>query len=254
MLSQNELEKYNRQMMLKGFGQDGQEKLKKAKVLVAGAGGLGSPVSIYLTVAGVGRITIVDCDKVSLSNLNRQVMHWDKDIDRRKVESAGEKLKALNPDIQIITLDTMITEDNLFQIVGDNDLIVDAMDNISTRLLLNRAALQNNIPLFHGAIYGFEGRVSTIIPGKTPCLGCLYHEVTPAGKFPVIGTTPAIIGCIQATEVIKYIVGIGELLAGRLLIYDGLKLKFMEINISRKKGCIHCSKIPDSAGGKIDEH
>jgi molybdopterin/thiamine biosynthesis adenylyltransferase len=241
MLSQSEMEKYNRQIMIKGFGHDGQEKLKKAKVLIAGAGGLGSPVGIYLAAAGVGRITIVDCDNVSLSNLNRQVMHWNKDINRQKVDSAKEKLTGLNPDIQIITKDTRISDDNLFQLIGDNDLIVDAMDNIGTRLLLNRAALQNNIPLFHGAIYAFEGRVTTIIPGKTPCLGCLYHEVTQSSKFPVIGTTPAIIGCIQATEVIKYIVGIGDLLAGRLLIYDGLKLKFMEINISKKKSCKYCN-------------
>jgi len=243
MLSPRELEKYDRQMMIKDFGKEGQERLKKAKVFIAGMGGLGSPISIYLAVAGVGKLTIVDYDTVDLSNLNRQIVHWDKDIDRKKVESAYEKLSGFNPDIDIERLAEKITEDNISDLVGDNDLIVDAMDNIPTRLLLNQVAISKKIPIFHGAVYGFDGRVTTIIPGKTPCLRCLYPKIPLASKFPVVGVAPAVIGCIQAAEVIKYIVGIGELLAGRILIYDGLKSQFMHIDVKRKKMCDACGHI-----------
>ena len=243
MLSEREFERYDRQMMIKDFGEQGQEKLKKANVLIAGAGGLGSPISIYLAVAGVGKLTIVDYDTVSLSNLNRQINHWDKDIDRKKVESAQEKLSAINPDIEIKAISEKIEEHNVEEMVDGNDLIVDAMDNIPTRLLLNKVAIKHAIPIFHGAVYGFDGRVTTIIPGITPCLRCLYPKIPPATKFPVVGVTPAVIGCIQAAEVIKYIVGIGDLLTGRILIYDGLKSKFMHIDVKRKTGCDACSHI-----------
>ncbi|MFC1978694.1 ThiF family adenylyltransferase [Chloroflexota bacterium] len=243
MLSERELEKYDRQMMIKGFGIEGQRKLKQAKVLIAGAGGLGSPISVYLTVAGVGNITIVDYDTVALSNLNRQINHWDKDVDRKKVDSAREKLLGLNSDIIVKAVAEKITADNVDDIVGDNDLIVDAMDNVPTRLLLNQVAIKKNMPIFHGAVYGFDGRVTTIIPSRTPCLRCLYPQIPPSSKFPVVGVTPAVIGCIQAAEVIKYIVGIGELLAGRILIYDGLKSKFMHIDVKRKMGCDACGHI-----------
>jgi adenylyltransferase/sulfurtransferase len=230
-------------MMIKGFGPEGQEKLKGAKVLIAGAGGLGSPISIYLAVAGVGRLTIADYDTVALSNLNRQISHWDKDVDRRKVDSAREKLLGLNSDITVNAVSDKIEADNVDDIVGDNDLIVDAMDNVPTRLLLNEVAIKKNIPIFHGAVYGFDGRVTTIIPGVTPCLRCLYPKIPPSSRFPVVGVTPAVIGCIQAAEVIKYIVGIGELLTGRILIYDGLKSKFMHIDVKRKRGCDACGHI-----------
>jgi adenylyltransferase/sulfurtransferase len=243
MLSEQELERYDRQMMIKGFGPEGQEKLKGAKVLIAGAGGLGSPISIYLAVAGVGRLTIADYDTVALSNLNRQISHWDKDVDRRKVDSAREKLLGLNSDITVNAVSDKIEADNVDDIVGDNDLIVDAMDNVPTRLLLNEVAIKKNIPIFHGAVYGFDGRVTTIIPGVTPCLRCLYPKIPPSSRFPVVGVTPAVIGCIQAAEVIKYIVGIGELLTGRILIYDGLKSKFMHIDVKRKRGCDACGHI-----------
>jgi molybdopterin/thiamine biosynthesis adenylyltransferase len=191
MLSEQELERYDRQMMIKGFGPEGQEKLKGAKVLIAGAGGLGSPISIYLAVAGVGRLTIADYDTVALSNLNRQISHWDKDVDRRKVDSAREKLLGLNSDITVNAVSDKIETDNVDDIVGDNDLIVDAMDNVPTRLLLNEVAIKKNIPIFHGAVYGFYGRVTTIIPGVTPCLRCLYPKIPPSSKFPVVGVTPA---------------------------------------------------------------
>ncbi len=241
MLTTDELERYERQIIIEGFGEEGQERLKRAKVFVAGAGGLGSPVLMYLMAAGVGTVRIVDHDRVELSNLNRQVLHWDEDIGRRKIDSALEKLKRLNQGVKIEATEEMITEVNVSQLIAGFDLIVDAMDNLPTRYILNKAALERNIPFFHGAVYGFEGRAMTIIPGQTACLRCLYRGVVPRKKFPVIGVAPAVIGCIQATEVIKYIVGIGELLTDRLLIYDGLNLKFTEFKVEKDPNCEHCS-------------
>jgi len=245
MLTRGELERYDRQIMIRGFGEEGQQKLKRAKVFIAGAGGLGSPAATYLTAAGVGVIRVVDHDRVELSNLNRQVLHWDEDIGRRKVVSATEKLKKLNQEAEIEAIEEMITEANIFQLVAGFDLIVDAMDNLPTRYLLNKVALEKNIPFFHGAVYGFEGRAMTIIPGKTACLRCVYRGATPEEKFPVIGVTPAVIGCIQATEVIKYIVGIGQLLTNRLLIYDGLNIKFTEFRAKKDPNCEHCGNLGD---------
>lgn len=186
---------------------------------------------------------MVDHDRVELSNLNRQVLHWDEDIGRRKVDSATEKLKRLNQGVEIEAVEETITEDNVSQLLAGFDLIVDAMDNLPTRYLLNKAALEKNIPFFHGAVYGFEGRAMTIIPGKTACLRCIYRGLPPEEKFPVIGVTPAVIGCIQATEVIKYIVGIGELLTNRLLVYNGLNLKFTEFKVKKDPNCEHCGHL-----------
>jgi len=241
MLTREERKRYDRQIILYGFGEEGQEKLKRAKVFIAGAGGLGSPASIYLAAAGVGTIRIVDQDKVELSNLNRQVLHWDENIDGRKADSAEAKLKKLNPGVRIEAITETITEANVSQLVADSDLIVDAMDNLPTRYLLNKTAIEKDIPFFHGAVYGFEGRAITIIPGKTACLNCVYHGVIiPEKKFPIIGVTPAVIGCIQATEVIKYIVGLGELLTNRLLTYDGLRMTFTEFKVKKDPNCEHC--------------
>jgi adenylyltransferase/sulfurtransferase len=241
MLTAKELERYDRQIMIYGFGKEGQEKLKKAKAFIAGAGGLGSPVTIYLAAAGIGTIRIADHDRVELSNLNRQVLHWEENIGGRKVDSAADKLRKFNTGIKIETISDTITEANVLQLVADSDLIVDAMDNLPTRYLLNRAAIKKGIPFFHGAVYGFEGRAMTVIPGKSACLNCLYHGATvPKEKFPVIGVTPAVIGCIQATEVIKYLVGQGELLTNRLLNYDALRMKFTEFKINKDPNCEHC--------------
>ena len=242
MLNQDEREKYVRQMVIKGFGQKGQEKLKKATVFIAGAGGLGSSSATYLAAAGVGMLRIVDHDKVELSNLNRQVLHWPEDIGQKKVSSAKGKLKQLNPQAQIEAFEKRITKANVSRLVEGCDLIVDAMDNLPTRYLLNKTAIEKNIPFFHGAVYGFEGRAMTVIPGQTACLRCVYRGAIPEETFPVIGVTPAVIGCIQATEVIKYLVGIGQLLANRLLVYDGLNMKFTEFKVKKDPDCPHCGK------------
>jgi adenylyltransferase/sulfurtransferase len=243
MLTGEELDRYNRQIMIPQIGEKGQEKLKNAKVFVAGAGGLGSPVSIYLTAAGIGHLRLVDHDTVDLTNLNRQVAHWTADVGRRKVDSAQEKLNQLNPNVTVETLSVTISEENAAELTAGFDLIVDAMDNLPTRYLLNKTALRQGVPFVHGAVNGFAGRVMTVIPGKTACLRCLYRGPVPESKFPVIGVTPAVIACIQATEVIKAVAGIGALLANRLLTYDGLNLKFTEFKVQRNPECEHCAHV-----------
>jgi len=240
VLSKEELERYKRQIVLEGFGEAGQEKLKGSKVFVAGAGGLGSAITMYLTVAGVGSLRIVDNDKVELSNLNRQVLHWDEDIGKPKVKIAQRKLKRLNPNIKVEVINETITEDSVIKLIGNSDLILDALDNYPTRYILNKAALVKNIPLFHGGVHGFDGVATTIIPGKTACLRCLFPSPPPSFNIPVIGVIPAIIGCIQATEAIKYIVGVGELLTNRLLFFDGLSTKFNEVSLKRNPNCPDC--------------
>ncbi|UCH42671.1 MAG: HesA/MoeB/ThiF family protein, partial [Dehalococcoidales bacterium] len=193
MLNDDEKKRYDRQIRINGIGEDGQEKLKKARVIIAGGGGLGSPSAMYLAAAGVGTIRIIDHDKVELSNLNRQVLHWDQDIDRPKVDSFAEKLQQLNRNITVEPVNERINEENISSLVRGFDLIVDAMDNLPTRYLLNKAAVDNNIPFIHGAVYSFEGRAMTVIPGKSACLRCVYRGLIPHEEFPVIGVTPAVI-------------------------------------------------------------
>jgi molybdopterin/thiamine biosynthesis adenylyltransferase len=243
MLSAEELKRYDRQIMIPEIGEEGQERLKQARVLVAGAGGLGSPIAIYLAAAGVGTIRIVDHDRVDVTNLNRQVLHWEKDRGVLKVDSATEKLRELNPHVNLESVHKTIDEANIMQLVEGFDAIVDAMDNLPTRYLLNKAAIDRNIPFFHGAVRGFEGRVMTVIPGETACLRCMYRGPIPEEKFPVIGVAPALVGAVQVTEVIKYIVGAGGLLANRLLVYDGLDMKFTEFTVKRNPDCDHCGHV-----------
>jgi molybdopterin/thiamine biosynthesis adenylyltransferase len=243
MLTPSEIERYDRQIMIGEIGQEGQEKLKRSRVFIAGAGGLGSPIASYLTAAGIGMIRMIDHDQVGLSNLNRQILHWEEDIGRKKVDSAKKKLKNLNSAAEIETIGERITEDNVSQLVDGCDVIVDAMDNLPTRYILNRCAIEKNIPFFHGAVNGFEGRVMTIIPGETACLRCMYRGPVPQEKFPVIGVAPAVIGSIQATEVIKYLIGIGKLLINRLLIYNGLEVTFSEFTVNKNPHCDHCGSL-----------
>ena len=245
MTTGEELRRYERQMIIEGFGREGQERLKQTRVVVAGAGGLGSVVSIYLTVAGVGQIRLIDHDRVELGNLNRQILYGNRDIGRRKVDSAKEKLESLNPEVKVEIVSEAILEDNAFELVDDCDLIVDAMDNFTTRYILNKVAINRDIPFFHGAVRGFEGRATTIIPGQTACLKCLYARAPQPEPAPVVGVAPAVIGSIQATEVVKYIVGIGDLLTNRLLIYDGLSLEFMEIKLKRRPDCEECQHLTE---------
>jgi molybdopterin-synthase adenylyltransferase len=246
MLTEKELQRYARQLMIREIGEAGQEKLKQARVLVAGVGGLGSPIALYLAAAGIGHIRLVDNDKVDYTNLNRQVLHWTTDVGRPKTESAGDKLPKLNDAIEIETVHETIDEKSVVRLTEGIDLIMDATDNLETRFVLNGAALQKGIPFFHGAVAGFEGRITTIIPGKTPCLGCIYHGSIPKQKTPVLGATPAVIGSLQVTEAIKYITGAGQLLAGQLLVYDGLRMKFTALTIKKDPNCRFCG--PPASG------
>ena len=246
LLNPRDLERYSRQLPL--FGEGGQECLKKAQIFIAGAGGLGSPVSLYLAVAGLGSLTIADMDAVDLSNLNRQILHSNKDIGKRKTVSATETLEAFNPDLTIHAVDTRINEDNVSGLVGNADGIVDATDNFRTRYILNRVAIEKGIPFFHGAVRGFHGQVSTIVPGEGPCLACIFPRAPPEERTPVIGATAGVIGAIQATEVIKYLTKSGHILCGRLLVWDGLAAIAEEIAIERSPACAICNEIRSGNG------
>ena len=237
-LNSYDFDRYDRQIML--FGEASQSRLKNAAVTVSGVGGLGCPTSLYLAAAGVGKIRLVDCDDVELSNLNRQVLHWDGDIGARKVESAYRKLKEVNPSITLEVVDEEITEDNVLRLVEDVDVIVDCLDNFDTRYVINRAAWKTGIPLVHGAIYGMEARVSTFVPGETCCFRCLYPHAPPKEKFPVIGAAPGLAAMIQVMEVVKLLSGTGELLKNRLLMFDGEISRCTEVTLRPDPDCPDC--------------
>ena len=241
-LTPQELKRYNRQMMLEGWGKEGQKKLKSACVFVAGAGGLGSPVTIYLTVAGVGKIRLCDFDTAELSNLNRQILHHDARLGENKALSAKKTLKILNPSVEIEEFPVKITEENVDGLVGESQIIVDCLDNFPTRFVLNACAIRKAIPFIYASIWGLTGYMTFIDVPSTPCLACIFPEAPPPEVFPVVGVTPGVMGCLQATEVLKFLTGLGENLKNKLLIWDGLKMKFRTSNISRDKNCRVCAK------------
>jgi adenylyltransferase/sulfurtransferase len=218
-------------------------RLKRAGVVVAGVGGLGCLAAIYLCAAGVGRIRIIDSDRVELNNLNRQILYWERDIGRYKAESAKEKLEQLNSDVAVEAVKVAITDRNSGELIHGFDVVVDGMDNFPTRFLLNEACVNHGIPFVHGSIYGFEGFMTTIVPYKTPCLRCIYPEPLPKRleKFPVVGTTPAAIACLQVTEALKLITGIGKPCLGKLLFWDGEDMSFSEIKTIRRTDCPVCA-------------
>lgn len=242
MLTETERKRYDRQMRLAGWGESGQARLKKSHVFVAGAGGLGSPVSIYLAVAGVGKISLCDFDSPEWSNLNRQILHNPARIGINKAVSGKQTLEALNLEITVNALAERIDETSVDRLVGDADVIVDCMDNFSTRHVLSDCAIRKNIPLVHGAIWGVEGRLTVIQPPETPCLRCLVPESPPKEIFPVIGATPGVIGSLQAVETIKLLLGIGEPLKNRMLIWDGLLQDFYYVKAVRDPNCPSCQK------------
>jgi molybdopterin/thiamine biosynthesis adenylyltransferase len=243
-LSKKEIERYNRQMLLPNWGKTGQKKLKAAHVVVVGAGGLGCPAALYLAAAGVGKLTIIDKDQFELSNLNRQILGWQNDIDRFKAEAVAEKLSALNPEITIHPLVLEISAENIGEIIQDANVIVDAMDNWKTRFIINKECVKRKIPFIHAGIFGLYGQMMPIIPGKSPCLSCLLPK-TPKeiSKFPVLGVTPAIFAMLQVMETIKLIVGLGETLIGKMLLFDGETMNFTVINIERNPKCPICAHI-----------
>lgn len=247
--TEEQIRRYSRHIILQEVGGKGQHRLLSSKVLCIGAGGLGSPIIQYLAAAGVGTIGIVDDDVVDLSNLQRQVIHGG-NIDVPKVESARKFVENLNPDVNVITYQKRISPDNILDIINDYDIVVDGSDNFATRYLVNDACVLAKKPLSHGSIFRFEGQVTTILPDEGPCYRCLFEHAPPAGMVPscqeagVIGVLPGIIGVIQATEVIKYLLGSGELLVGRLIFYDAFNMSFDEIKIRKNPSCPVCGDAP----------
>lgn len=240
-LSAEERQRYARQMIIPRWGEETQRRLKAAKVFIAGAGGLGSPASVNLAVAGIGLIRICDFDSPELSNLNRQFLHDESRIGMNKAESAERTLSRLNPHVRIEAVTEQIHESSVDRLVGDADLILDCMDNFPTRFVLNACAVRKKIPLVHGSIWGFEARVTFIHAPETGCFACLFKEAPPKEVFPVLGATPGITGTIQAMEAIKYLAGVGRLLKGRLLCCDYLEMRFFEVKVSKDPRCPVCA-------------
>ncbi|MFZ5801572.1 MAG: HesA/MoeB/ThiF family protein [Candidatus Omnitrophota bacterium] len=240
MLTEQDQKRYGRQIMMDGWGEAGQEKLKTATVFVAGAGGLGSPVSIYLAVAGIGHIRLCDFDSPDLTNLNRQILHDDSRLGINKARSGQMTLERINPDIRITAVEEKITEESVDRLVGDAAVIVDCMDNFDTRFVLNRCAIRKKIPLVHGSVWGMDGRMTFIRVPETPCLQCLYTEGPPKQVFPVLGATPAVIGSMEALEVVKYLTGVGKNLKNELLVWEGSTVSFRKFKIRKDPACPAC--------------
>jgi len=249
-LSAEQLERYSRHFLLRQLGEKGQRKLLDAKVLLVGAGGLGSPVALYLAAAGIGTLGIVDADVVDRSNLQRQVLHTTDRVGMRKTASAALAIQALNPDVQVREYPERLTVDNVMALFRDYDVIVDGSDNFPTRYLVNDAAVLVGRPVVHGSIFQFEGQASVFKPHEGPCYRCLFPTPPPPGMVPscsevgVLGVLPGVIGVIQATETIKLIIGQGEPLVGRLVLYDALAMRFREIRIRRDPDCPLCGAHP----------
>ena len=242
MLSRSELIRYNRQLKIPELGVEGQKKLKSSHAIITGIGGLGCASAIYLTAAGVGRITIVDFDVVELSNLNRQVLYWEEDIGKKKVVVAQRKLSKLNLGTEIIPIFAKITGKNVFSIVDGAQVVVDGLDNFATRMLVNASCVKHKIPYIHGGVSRFRGLITTIIPGETPCLACLYPEGSPGGEgLGVLGIVPGLVANLQSLEAIKIMIGHGPSLAGRLLRFNGNDMKFRIDDIKRNESCKVCS-------------
>lgn len=249
-LREDQIERYSRHIILPNVGGKGQEKLLAAKVLVIGAGGLGSPAALYLASAGIGTIGIVDSDKVELNNLQRQIIHSMKDVGRPKVESARDRINAINEDVKVITYNTRVTSENILAIIKDYDIVVDGSDNFPTRYLVNDACVLSKKPLSHGGIFRFDGQAITIIPGESACYRCLFSEPPPPGLIPscqgagILGAVAGVIGTIQANEVLKFVLGLGNLLTGKLLVFNALDSNFRQVKVPKDPKCPVCGENP----------
>ena len=251
MFTVDQVQRYSRHIILPNIGGKGQRKLLDSSVLVIGAGGLGSPVAMYLAAAGIGKLGIVDFDQVDVTNLQRQILHTTADVGRSKVTSAVEHLRAINPTIEVVGHETLLFSTNVFEIFEGYDVIVDGTDNFPVRYLVNDATQFTGRPLVYGSIYQFEGQATVFMPGQeTPCYRCLFPAPPPPGTVPscaeggVFGVLPGVIGSIQATEAIKIITGEGDTLEGRLLLYDALTMDFQEMKIRWDADCPVCGKDP----------
>ena len=249
-LRDDQIERYSRQILLPNVGGKGQEKLLNAKVLIIGAGGLGSPAALYLASAGIGTLGIVDSDKVELNNLQRQIVHSVNTVGMLKAESAKDRLNAINPDVKVIPYNIRLTSENILDIIKDYDIVVDGSDNFPTRYLVNDACVFSNKPLSHGGIFRFDGQAITILPHKSACYRCLFSEPPPPGLVPscqeagVLGAVAGIIGVIQANEVLKYVLEIGGLLAGKLLVFNALDSFFRQVKVPKDPKCPVCGENP----------
>src|SRR3984893_15192586 len=249
-LSNDEILRYSRHLIMPEVGMEGQQKLKAAKVLCIGAGGLGSPLALYLTAAGVGTLVIVDFDVVDYTNLQRQIIHTTADVGRKKLDSAADKLKAINPFLNLRTFDTKLTSANALELFREFDIVADGTDTFPTRYLVNDACVLTGKPNVYGSIFRFEGQASVFATEEGPCYRCLYPEPPPPGLVPscaeggVLGILPGLGGVIQATEVIKLILSKGDPLVGRLLLIDALAMKFRELKLRKNPDCPACGKNP----------
>lgn len=249
-LSKAEIERYSRHLILPSIGMEGQKKLKASSVLCVGAGGLGSPLGMYLAAAGVGRLGIVDFDVVDESNLQRQIMHGTEDVGKPKLDSAEKRIKSLNPHVQVEKHELMLSSENALDLFKDYDIVADGTDNFPTRYLVNDACVLEGKPNVYGSIFRFEGQVGVFDAARGPCYRCLFPEPPPPGAVPscaeggVLGVLPGIIGTLQALEVVKLILGLGETLVGRLVLFDALAFEFRELTLRKDPDCAVCGKSP----------
>jgi adenylyltransferase/sulfurtransferase len=249
-LSPQEIARYSRHLIMPEVALDGQKRLKAASILLIGAGGLGSPLGLYLAAAGIGRIGLVDFDVVDFSNLQRQVLHGTPDVGRPKLQSAKDRLQAINPEVRIDLFETRLTSANAMAILQPYDIVIDGTDNFPTRYLVNDACVLLKKPNVYGSIFRFDGQASVFYPPQGPCYRCLYPEPPPPGEVPscaeggVLGILPGLVGCIQATEAVKLILGKGSPLIGRLLLYDALQMSFQEFKVRRNPRCPLCGDRP----------
>jgi len=249
-LTNEEVARYSRHLIMPEVGMEGQLKLKAASVVCIGAGGLGSPVALYLAAAGVGRIGIVDFDVVDYSNLQRQIIHGTPDVGRKKLDSAADRLKSINPEVKVVQYEVALSSDNALEILEGYDVVVDGTDNFPTRYLVNDACVLLGKPNVYGSIFRFEGQASVFATTDGPCYRCLYPEPPPPGLVPscaeggVLGILPGVIGTIQATEAVKLIIGVGEPLVNRFMIYDALRMRFRELKLRKDPECPVCGENP----------
>lgn len=256
-LSKEQMERYARHLVLQEAGMEGQRKLLQGKVLIIGAGGLGSPVAMYLAAAGIGTIGIADADVVDLSNLQRQIAHTTEDIGKAKIISIQEKIHKMNPDVVVQTYPMFVDSENILQLVSDYDFIVDCTDDFSAKFLINDACVLAKKPFCHAGISRFQGQLMTYVPGKGPCYRCVFQSPPSENAVPncrqvgIIGAMAGVIGSLQAMEAMKYLLGAGELLTGRLMIYDALKMEFRTVKLPEKvSGCAVCGDDPSIVADK----
>lgn len=257
-LTEEQRQRYSRHIMLAQLGEAGQQKLLSSKVLIVGAGGLGSPVAVYLAATGIGTIGIVDADKVEMTNLQRQIIHHTPDLGVEKVKSAQIKLKAINPDVTVKAYNELLKAANIREIIREYDFLIDATDNFPAKFLINDACFFEKIPFSHAGVLRFDGQLITILPGKSACYRCIFHSLPSAdvarscSRAGILGVLPGVIGTLQATEAIKYLLGIGNLLADTLLTYSALTMEFRKVRCKRNTNCPLCGTNPSITELKDD--